>query len=78
MTALELKNILIRKITEIEDISFLRAIKTILDSKTDNEVLTLNESQRNAIMASKREIEQGLFIGEAELDKEIKEWLNGK
>jgi hypothetical protein len=36
MTAIELKHILIRRITEIEDISFLKAINTILDSMSFN------------------------------------------
>ena len=41
MTAIELKTILIHKISEINDISFLKAIKTILDSKTVAGVLHL-------------------------------------
>jgi hypothetical protein len=76
MTAIELKNILIHRIAEIEDIKFLKAIKTILDSKTNNEVLTLTEKQRDEIIASKKEIEQGLFIDHQLLDKEVKEWLS--
>jgi hypothetical protein len=78
MTAIELKNILIHRIAEIDDISFLKAIKTILDSKTDNEVLSLTEKQRDEIMASKKEIEQGLFIDHQVLEKEVKEWLSAK
>ena len=78
MTTVELKNILIHRIAEIEDISFLKAIKTILDSKTDNEILTLTEQQRDDIIASKKEIEQGLFINQQELDKEVKEWLSAR
>lgn len=75
MTAIELKNILVHKIAEIDDISFLKAIKTILDSKTSNEILTLTDAQKKEILASKKEIEKGLFIEHNELDKEIKEWL---
>jgi hypothetical protein len=78
MTTIELKNILIRKIAEIEDISFLKAIKTILDSKANNEILTLTNEQRNEIMESKKQIEQNLFIEHNEFDKEISKWLNAK
>jgi predicted transcriptional regulator len=78
MTAIELKNILIHRITEIEDVSFLKAINTILDSKTNNEILTLSNAQRDEIIASKKEIEQGLFIEHDSLDKEIKGWLKEK
>jgi len=56
MTAIELKSILIHRIAEIEDVSFLKAIKTILDTKTNNEVLTLTDEQREEIIASKKEI----------------------
>jgi len=41
MTAIELKNVLIHQIAEINDVSFLQAIQTILVSKTESKVLTL-------------------------------------
>jgi predicted transcriptional regulator len=75
MTAIELKSILVHKIAEIDDVLFLQAIKTILDSKTNNEILTLTDAQKCEIIASKKELEQGLFIEHDELDKEVKEWL---
>jgi len=78
MKTVELKNILIHRIAEINDKSFLQAIKTILDSKSESKVLTLTPEQRNEIIASKKEIEQGLFIENDELEKEIEEWLNAK
>ena len=78
MTAIDLKNILIHKIAEIDDISFLEAIKTILDSKTSNEILTLSDKQRDDIITSKKEIENGLFMEQNDLDNEVQEWLNAK
>ena len=78
MTVVDLKNILIHKIAEINDISFLKAIKTILDSKTNNEILNLTDKQRDDIIASKKEIESGLFFDSKDIDKEIKEWVNAK
>jgi hypothetical protein len=68
MTAIDLKNILIHRIAEIDDISFLQAIKTIHDSKASKEILTLSDEQRDEIIASKKEIEQGLFIDHDVLD----------
>ena len=78
MKTVELKNILIHRISEINDKSFLHAIKTILDSKSESKVLTLTSEQRDEIIASKKEIEQGLFIENNELEKEIDGWLNTK
>ena len=78
MTTIELKKVLIHRITEINDISFLKALKTILESKTDTEVISLTVDQRNEIIASRKEIEQGLFIEHELLDKKVSGWLSGR
>jgi len=78
MTTIELKKVLIHRITEINDVSFLKAIKTILDSKTETEVISLTAEQRNEIIESKKEIEQGLYIEHRTLGKEVSRWLNAK
>ena len=78
MSTVELKSILIHRISEITDVSFLEALKTILDSKSESTVLTLTDEQRNEILASKKEIEQGLYIEDSDLEKEINGWLNAK
>ncbi|MBE9480145.1 MAG: hypothetical protein IMY69_00450 [Bacteroidetes bacterium] len=78
MRTLQLKNALIQKISEIEDISFLEAIKTILEAKSESKIISLTPELTKEIMASKKEIEQGLFIENNLLEKEIEEWLNEK
>ena len=78
MTTFQLKNALIQKISEIEDISFLEAIKTILEVKSESKIISLTPELIKEIMASKKEIEQGLFIENDLLEKEIEEWLNEK
>jgi hypothetical protein len=78
MTSIELKKMLIHRISEINDISFLKAIKTILDSKTESELIVLTPEQRDEIIESKKEVEQGLFIEHELLDKEVSRWLNTK
>lgn len=78
MNAIELKSLLIHRISEISDISFLEAIKTILDSKSESTTLPLTIEQRDEILASKKEIEQGLLIENTALEKEIDGWLNAK
>lgn len=78
MNAIELKNLLIHRISEISDISFLEAIKTILDSKSESTILPLSNEQRDEILASKKEIEQGLFIENTAFENEIDGWLNAK
>ena len=78
MTTIELKRTLIHRITEINDVSFLKAIKTILDTKTESVIIALTEEQRNEILDSKKEIERGLFIDHELLDKEVLVWLSTK
>ena len=78
MTAIELKKTLIQRILEINDISFLKAIKTILDFNSKDELITLTPELRDEILSSKKEIEKGLFISDAELEKEVDVWLRKK
>jgi hypothetical protein len=78
MTTIELKKYLVSRITEINDEAFLEAIKTILDSKSQSQILSLTEEQRLEIMESKKQIEQGLFLGEAEMDQEFEKWESEK
>ncbi len=76
MTAIELKKMLIHRIAEINDVPFLNAIKTILDSKTQSKKMVLTYEQINEITDSEKDIEQGLFIEQIELDKEFNKWLS--
>jgi len=78
MTAIQLRTLLIHRISEINDISFLKALKTILDSKTETGVIQLTQEQLDDIIASKKEIEQGLFIENNAFEKEVKQWLNAR
>ena len=78
MTTIELKKVLIHRINEINDVSFLSAIKTILDSKSGTKVIALTEEQRNEINESRKEVKQGHYIEHELLDKKVSEWLNTK
>ena len=78
MTTIELKKQLIHRISEIEDANFLKALKTILDSKLNEGILNLTAEQRDEIIASREDVKKGLVIDNAMLDKEIKAWLNAR
>ncbi len=78
MSTIELKNALIQRIAEIEDISFLKAIKTILDAKADSRTLQLTPEITNIIVESKKEIEKGMFTDNDQFEQELEEWLNEK
>ena len=78
MTAIELKRFLVHRISEINDISFLKAIKTILDSKTDKEVIKLTEEQTKEIMKSMHEFQNGNYSEQEILDHEVAKWAKAK
>jgi hypothetical protein len=75
MTTLELKKQLVKKINEIDDISFLKAIKTILEARTSGQILTLTPEQRHEIEESKKEIEKGLYLNQEDIDKMFGQWV---
>jgi len=78
MTTFELKTLLIHRIAEINDASFLKALKTILDTKTESGVIQLTQDQLEDIIESKKQIEKGLFVENNVLDKQVRQWLNAK
>ncbi len=78
MSTAELKNALIQRISEIQDKSFLEAIRTILDARAELKTLYLTPEMTSEIMASKQEIEKGLFIENNSLENEVEEWLQEK
>ena len=78
MSTIELKNLLIQRISEIQDRSFLEAIRTILDSKAESKTIHLSAEITNEIMASKKEINNGLFVENDSLEKEVSAWLDVK
>ena len=71
MTMMELKSILVHRISVINDVRFLEAIKTILDEKAEDSTLELTDDQKKEIAESKKEILQGLLIDENELERDI-------
>ncbi len=75
MQVIELRNIITHRISEINDISFLEAIKKILDTKADTTVISLSDSLKKEIESSQKEVEDGLYINGNNLNDEIKEWL---
>lgn len=78
MTTIELKSCLMHRIAEINDVSFLKALKTIIDSKINSETIILTPEQREEIAASQKEISEGKFVSHKELEKEFAAWLNVK
>ena len=78
MTTFELKKLLISRIKEINDTSFLNEIKSLLESKSSEKILVLTSEQKDEINRSIKEIKKGLFTDQSELDKAVEKWANEK
>lgn len=78
MTTLELKNILIHRIAGINDKSFLNAIKTIIETKSESTVYKTTPEQQQRIKESREQIARGEFFTNEEVENEIGIWLKEK
>ncbi len=78
MSIIELKTILIQRIAEIDDKPFLEAIKILLDTKVESATMQLSDKVVQQILASKKEVEDGLIIENTLLEEEIEKWLKEK
>lgn len=72
MNTLELKNILIEEINQIEDKSFLNALRTIIESKIKKE--NLYEEYNSEILMAEEDIEKDLTISHDDVKNKIDEW----
>jgi hypothetical protein len=70
----KLENDLIHRIGQIDNVNFLKAIQSILDS-SDKEVFQLNELQENSIVESREELKNGQGIAHEEVLSDLKKWL---
>ena len=76
MSTEQLKNLVIDKISAIEDENFLRAIKTILDTNTVvTSIYKLTEEQKQKVATGLNQLDSGKIISNEDLEKEEDEWL---
>jgi hypothetical protein len=78
MSTVELRHHIIEKLSLIDDDSFLKAIKTIIESKVNESVYKLSDFQKNRIDSGRKQLKKGQSISNDTLQKEIDQWLNTK
>ncbi|MDP3435182.1 MAG: hypothetical protein Q8T04_19760 [Bacteroidota bacterium] len=78
MNTFELKQELINRISGIEDIDFLNAIKTILDFNRKEPFIELTIDQELELLKASKDGEKGNFRSQSEMDKKVEEWLREK
>jgi hypothetical protein len=78
MSTIELRHHIIEKLSLIDDDSFLKAIKTIIESKVNERVYNLSDFQKKRIESGREQRKKGQTISNDVLQKEIAQWLNTK
>jgi predicted transcriptional regulator len=78
MTTIELKDILIHKIAAINDKSFLAAMNTIIDSKSEKLIYKTTPEQRQAIKEGQDQLARGESFTNDQVEAEIDKWLSEK
>lgn len=78
MTKIELKKIVLQRISEINDISFLNTLNKILENRANSKKFTLTSEQITEILLSKDQINSGFFIEQDTLDKSFEKWQKEK
>jgi hypothetical protein len=78
MTTMELKSILMHRIAEINDKSFLAAIKTIIESKSEAIIYNTTPDQQDAIGEGREQIAKGVYFTDEQVEEETNKWLKEK
>ena len=78
MRTIELRKHIIKKLSLIDDDSFLKAIKTIIESKVNEGVYQLSDFQKKRIESARNQLKKGQTISNDDLQKEVDQWLNSK
>ena len=69
-----LKAELINSINNIEDIEYLKGLNQLVKDK--DEIYILSEEEEEAINEGLKDIEEGRYVTDEELNKEVTKWLN--
>ena len=78
MGTIELRQRIIDRLSHIDDIQFLKAIKTLVDSKAEGELYKLSEYQKERVNLGREQLSKGQTISHDALQKEIDQWLGSK
>ena len=74
MNTAELKNILISKIAQIDDQSFLEALNTIIENKATN--YSNLEEHNNELLKAEEDIKMGNLYSQENIKQKIEAWKN--
>lgn len=70
----QIKNSLISRIKDSNDVNFLKALQTIFDS-SEQSLYQLSTEQNDSIIKGREEIKNGDYVENDQLMSEMKKWL---
>ena len=70
----QIKNSLISRIKDSNDLNFLKALQTIFDS-SEQSLYQLSTEQNDSILKGREDIKNGNYIENDQLMAEMKKWL---
>ena len=76
MTTIELKDILIHKIAAINDKSFLAAMNTIIDTKSEKLIYRTTPEQRQRIKEGQEQLARKESLSNDQVEADIDKWLS--
>ena len=76
MNTFQLKQELIHSISVIEDYDFLKAIKTILDYRKQENIIELTDDMEKELLFASDEWKKGNVVSQPEMDRKVEEWLS--
>ncbi len=76
MNTLEIKLEIFDKLKNVEDVSLLEKIRTLLKNAETSKVYQLEEYEIQMLKESEEDIKYGRVISQDDLDKEDLEWLS--
>ena len=71
MSPAELREIIIIQLANIHDVSFLKAIKELIDTEVEKDVYRLSDYQKDRIRSCREQLKKGQTISHDEIQKEI-------
>ncbi|MEI6885950.1 MAG: hypothetical protein WCO02_15765 [Bacteroidota bacterium] len=78
MSTVELRHLITEYLSQIDDVSFLKAIKTIIESKVSDGIYKLSDDQKKRVEQAREQIRKRQTISDKEVQKEVDLWLNSK
>jgi hypothetical protein len=76
MSTAELKKNVISKISDLNDNQLLEDILRMIDLQSGFPVFELSTEQRVEILQGREQIQNGKFLTNEQVEKDLKEWLN--